>query len=476
MEEEKAAVPSSARGSSSFPPSGPPPVASSSAHAPAEAAASASAGHRQRFSVELRPGETTIVSWKRLVRDANRANAETPAPSGAHPVLESRIAPAAATQPMESGNKDDQPPSNRFSAVIEKIERLYMGRESSDEEHDDVHDDDQYDTEDSFIDDSELNEYFEVEKSATKHNGFFVNRGTLERVEPSSSAPNLASKKRRRKDSEKIPITKGGEHMANELMNVGSVRMKAAARNAPLGKKSSSPNKVSNSFAEQSLESKMLKKKLSTSVEMYRRKSSDPAIKSNSLPSANMQNKDVLASENKHVQNQKSVAIQSSDLANKLRKSESLDAINLSSREKGVSLQAEPQCMLNKENNELFSKSRRMEKNGIVDLPDLNSPGNMYSFQEMKSSRVKEGSGIIRPKGTTLERAIRDLEKIVAACRPSNVDVQESDASSQVVKKRLPQEVKPKLAKVARLATLKDDYKMWQLIWCIDPVGNVERE
>ncbi|KAK8687868.1 hypothetical protein V6N13_086663 [Hibiscus sabdariffa] len=25
---------------------------------------------RQRFSIELRPGETTIVSWKRLVKDA----------------------------------------------------------------------------------------------------------------------------------------------------------------------------------------------------------------------------------------------------------------------------------------------------------------------------------------------------------------------------------------------------------------------
>jgi hypothetical protein len=58
--------------------------------------------------------------------------------------------------PPESDPKDPAQP-NRFNAVIEKIERLYMGKHSSDEEDlDDVPDDDQYDTEDSFIDDAEL--------------------------------------------------------------------------------------------------------------------------------------------------------------------------------------------------------------------------------------------------------------------------------------------------------------------------------
>ncbi|KAF5779235.1 hypothetical protein HanRHA438_Chr12g0568351 [Helianthus annuus] len=51
----------------------------------------------------------------------------------------------------------EAPPGSRFSAVIEKIERLYMGKNSSDEEDlNDVPDDDEYDTEDSFIDDAEL--------------------------------------------------------------------------------------------------------------------------------------------------------------------------------------------------------------------------------------------------------------------------------------------------------------------------------
>lgn len=99
-----------------------------------------------------------------------------------------------------------------------------QGKDSSDDEElDDIPDDDQYDTEDSFIDDAELvrifvyywcfwkfvftflqlqhnvigiclvclilsslllmqDEYFEVDNSAIKHDGFFVNRGRLERM------------------------------------------------------------------------------------------------------------------------------------------------------------------------------------------------------------------------------------------------------------------------------------------------------
>lgn len=57
-----------------------------------------------------------------------------------------------------------------------------MGNDSSDEEDLPVVPDDQYDTEDSFIDDAELDEYFEVDNSAIKHDGFFVNRGKLERL------------------------------------------------------------------------------------------------------------------------------------------------------------------------------------------------------------------------------------------------------------------------------------------------------
>ncbi|KAI4387976.1 hypothetical protein MLD38_000357 [Melastoma candidum] len=59
-------------------------------------------GERQVFSVELRPGETTIVSWKKLMKDANKAVDDTKplvssasgAPSTA---VAASAAPAAAT-------------------------------------------------------------------------------------------------------------------------------------------------------------------------------------------------------------------------------------------------------------------------------------------------------------------------------------------------------------------------------------------
>lgn len=44
-------------------------------------------GGRQRFEVELRPGETTIVSWKKLTKDANKtANNSLPPPVPAPPM------------------------------------------------------------------------------------------------------------------------------------------------------------------------------------------------------------------------------------------------------------------------------------------------------------------------------------------------------------------------------------------------------
>ncbi|PQM37679.1 uncharacterized protein Pyn_12725 [Prunus yedoensis var. nudiflora] len=51
-----------------------------------------------------------------------------------------------------------------------------------------------------------------------------------------------------------------------------------------------------------------------------------------------------------------------------------------------------------------------------------------------------------------LEKAITDLEKMVAESRPPAADNQDADNLSQAIKRRLPREIKAKLAKVARLA------------------------
>lgn len=95
-----------------------------------------SAGGRLRFTVELRPGETTIVSWKKLLKEANASKSNMPGPSVEGPPAEARSQPAPSPtheapppseQPMEDEPKDSQaqPGSNRLSNVIERIERMY---------------------------------------------------------------------------------------------------------------------------------------------------------------------------------------------------------------------------------------------------------------------------------------------------------------------------------------------------------------
>ncbi|CAL5348075.1 unnamed protein product [Camellia sinensis] len=68
----------------------------------------------------------------------------------------------------------------------------------------------------------------------------------------------------------------------------------------------------------------------------------------------------------------------------------------------------------------------------------------------LKASLMQRKEGLnVRPKSMMLEKAIRELEKMVAESRPPTMEVQDADISSQAVKRRLPHEVKQKLAKQA---------------------------
>lgn len=415
---------------------------------------------RQRYAVELRPNETTIVSWKKLVRSERDGEAKV-RPAGADPPLASVAGPSSSAQPVEGDPKDEVPPPNRFSAVIEKIERLYKGKESSDEEGlGDNPDDDQYDTEDSFIDDAELDEYFQVEKLATKHNGYFVNRGKLEQIEASSS-PIQAPKKRRRKDPTKVYNEKDQELIPSEPVNMGNMRIKAAARSAPLtGKKLSGP-KILTPHDKHYQDEKQLKGKLDGPTGTYKKSTSELPTNSENPSSVKMPNKDAVSVslESKELTKHKTGVISSRDFSHKSRgTSESLDGIYKASRDKGVisqvGSQPKPKKLPNGENNmEMPTKKRHRERDGVGELPSLNSSGKAYPLPTGQPSpmRAKEGS-IVRPKGSTLERAIRDLQKIVGESRPPNLNVQEVDPSSPAIKRRLPQDIKQKLAKVARLA------------------------
>ncbi|KAB2629209.1 ubinuclein-1-like [Pyrus ussuriensis x Pyrus communis] len=421
------------------------------------------AGDRQMFTVDLRPGETTIVSWRKLMKDTNKVNggpstsAPEPPPVNAHPALESRIAPLfQVQQPSGDEAKDeekDEAAPNRFSAVIEKIERLYMGKDSSDDEGpNDVPDDDQYDTEDSFIDDAELDEYFEVDNSAIKHDGFFVNRGTLERINVPAALPNQQPKKRRRKEA-KGPGENDDIHVPNKHTKVGKT---AAAKITPtLVKNSSSPTQTITGTTEHRADVKF-QNQLNVSGPSSTRKSAESkTVMDPSFMKVSDGDAFVLQADVKDIDKQKAGVLLSKDSSNKFKDAGgSCDGSYQRYHDKSAYAQTKHQSGRASSNvDELESSVRARHKNGIREIPDLNLSDGKYCLPTTKSSHVhkKDGSSI-KSKSSMLEKAIRELEKMVAESRPPAADNQEGDNSSQAIKRRLPRELKMKLAKVARLA------------------------
>ncbi|KAF2930853.1 ubinuclein-1 [Oryza sativa Japonica Group] len=362
-----------AEGEARAPPRPPPAVA-------AGAGAGASGGGRRVFSVELRPGETTIVSWRKMLKEADLGAALPPPPpaAAAQPAVAPLPGPSGATHPTEN----DCAQSNRFNSVIEKIERLYMGKNSSDEEDlDDAPDDDQYDTEDSFIDDDELDEYFEVDNFATKHNGYFVNKGKLEQID-FDSVQTVEPKKRRRKDSSSSYIENNKEFSPGSSSYMGTPLRDSKRSTLQTGKSTSNGHK---SGANGTFE----------------------------YPYSAYRDKDAPG--------------------------------HLGLQQKITS---------NGANQDLSKNMHHKEKYNAGQFSGLHASSNIYSTETMHlATKIHtEGSGT-KTKGTRLERAIRDLQNIVTEYKPQILDVHEAEANCQVaVKRRLPQEVKQKLAKVARLS------------------------
>ncbi|XVF39259.1 hypothetical protein PTKIN_Ptkin01aG0020600 [Pterospermum kingtungense] len=415
---------------------------------------------RQVFTVDLRPGETTYVSWRKLVKDANRANgspsseaavvavaAPEPPPIG-HPNLQSRIAPGEGAEQ----NAKDEPPANRFSAVIEKIERLYMGKDSSDEEElDETPDDDQYDTEDSFIDDAELDEYFEVDNSAIKHDGFFVNRGKLERINEPTVIPNQQPKKRRRKDAGKPPGESDDSHVSNKHVKAAKT---TAGRAETLGKNDSTTSQNLTALNEQFGDVKA-QNQLSVSS---KKKSSETrlALDSSSYLKVAHGDASIPLADVKDIEKSKMGFLHSKNVvSNKLKDAGgSSDVLHQKYHDKNAYAQPKSQHGKSISPVDEFEQSvRPREKNSIHELPDIKVSDGKHAMHSAKSSHMlKKDGSTLRPKSSMLEKAIRELEKMVAESRPPSVENQEADFSSQGIKRRLPREIKLKLAKVARLA------------------------
>ncbi|KAG8378224.1 hypothetical protein BUALT_Bualt08G0115500 [Buddleja alternifolia] len=434
-----------------------------------------SAGDRLRFTVEIRPGETTIVSWKKLLREANSskpngAGTSVSCPSSeANQQLVSQTLPppppppttsSSSKQQAEDEAKDSQaqPGSNRLSTVIERIERMYAGNGSSEEEDvflDDVPDDDEYDTEDSFIDDAELllieftavqDDYFQVDNSAIKHDGFFVNRGKLERIEPTISTTQQP-KKRRRKD-----VTKGRDgdddgHNPNKHVKGGNKGRKASSSTERNSTTQSRRVTVPNVHSADMLSAASPTNAAEISV---KKKTADTKIMVD--PSGLLSGDGIR--QDKDADQQKTGIPSSKNHSSKRKESGELqDTSSQRSNDKSSNVSKSHSGKQPSNADELDQTIQRKEKGGLVERFDLNVPASRDSSQITKVPPMprKEGSNV-RPKSSMLDKAIRELEKIVAESRPPSTEVQDPDNSSQAVKRRLTPEIKQKLGKVARLA------------------------
>ncbi|CAM8877646.1 unnamed protein product [Rhodiola kirilowii] len=389
-------------------------------------------GDRQRFTVELQPGETTIVSWKKLIKEVNKANgsASAPDPLSSSVPEDSRIPPQG---PPTEAELKDEPPANRFNAVIEKIERLYKGNDSSDEDLDDVPDDDQYDTEDSFIDDAELDEYFQVDNCSTKHNGFFVNKGKLEAVRKESPLlPVQQPKKRRRKDISKALCDDGP--LRKKQAKVGNMSIETTA---PTPEKNTLCVSDNGHFEDRKHQNKIKRKSADSAM--------DHAVSSNILngiaPADQTEPKAVV--ERQKNEHQSKIPI---------------------NRVKDTSGRSDPPRQKNDSHSHSDSQTDRMNKDdgflqpikhktkiGVSEIKETKISDGKHA-QAANAHQVHKNSSNVKTKAALLEKAIKELERMVAESRPPTMEVQDADVSGQAVKRRLPRDIKQKLAKVARLA------------------------
>ncbi|KAJ6929217.1 ubinuclein-1-like isoform X3 [Populus alba x Populus x berolinensis] len=389
---------------------------------------------RQRFYIELKPGETTIVSWKKLLKDAaaNKANpshsnnqtsaaaASTSAfvmepASGETAQQEALFALGQLTKPIPK----NAPSSSRLGSVIEKTEQLYVGNQSSDEEElDGAPDEDQYDTKDSFIDDTELDECFEVDESTTKHNGFIVNKGKLEHMNRPISSSHFQPKKRKN-NMQKAREEKDGDHVRDKHAKLGQGRMNVATGNIPMNEQF--PTKTQN-LAVNGITNR------------------DDSISNTGQNDTEKQMNGVL---------------QPGNLGRIVKDTSELSRVAYQKyQENNAPGQSAPQSkrLASETSNASSPKVSHRNKKGRHELPDLNLPHYPVQAEKKTATMHPKDVSSLQPKGSMVERAIRDLEKVVAESRPRNTDAQDADTLSMSIKRRLPFEVKQKLAKVARLA------------------------
>ncbi|KAM7277261.1 hypothetical protein ACFE04_019127 [Oxalis oulophora] len=356
-------------------------------------------GSRQRFNIELRPGETTIVSWKRLVKDAAAADV-TNANSNAIAIA---IAIANANPNNSTSSSSSQPPPppplNTSS--------------SAPNSHQDHH-----------FQDANLT-------TTSRHNGSIIDNGSVENIELISS-PDHKLKKRRKSTPKVIDNTQdnlSNKHVKLDLNTEDNtdVKLELPIHSQP-----------SIAFSEKERAHIGVKLEYSSCFEGI--PNMDASAFSNSNDSENQGTGNITCG---------------IETGNDVNLATELDCdTHKNYEDESGHLEPQSQRLMEEIGGlEIYSNASMREKSGSTELPDLNIPVEPTPLQPMKSVSMtsKDPSGL-RPKCTMLEKAFRELELVVAELRPSNMDLNNFDNSSTAMKKRLPAEVKLKLAKVARLA------------------------
>ncbi|KAK3211438.1 hypothetical protein Dsin_016144 [Dipteronia sinensis] len=374
---------------------------SSSSTAPAPAPAT----DRQRFYIELRPGETTIVSWKKLIKEAEKNKNKN-----------------------KSNNPSPDPAPAPASAVVTS------------------NDDEAYKVQ------AALDEYFQDENPTTKYNNFIVNKEKLEHLnEPISSAD---CQLRKRKKHMPNAFTEVDDHVTSKHAKLGHARPKVAAKNIPLVGQSSSHSQ-SSAIKSETHHDRKSQHALVSSIGCSRKKLAGSSPKSEySLYLGSIEEASALLSNSEDTEKLRIGTSQSRNSGSDLEDASKFSGVtHLKYEDRNASKQFDPQgkrTLTDSSELECSSNVLKRQKTGSNGLPDLNIPAS--PIEPMKTTSNSKDVSSLRPKGTTLERAIRDLEKVVAESRPANMEVQNAVTSSIAIKRRLPREVKQKLAKVARLA------------------------
>ncbi|KAL6571282.1 hypothetical protein OROHE_002925 [Orobanche hederae] len=288
---------------------------------------------------------------------------------------------------------------------------------------DTVPDDAEYDTNGSFIDDVELDDYFQVDNSAIKHHGFFVNRGKLELITYHICKP--AAKKE-----------SDDGHNAKKIAKLGNKGRKASSliqsNSTTQSHRVVMPNIHGANMQFQTAPANAAEVSI-------KKKIADPNVKEDSSGLLNgVRQRPEVPSSNNHSSTGEHSEPQT----------------NSTHRSNGKSLHASKAHSERQLDNvdDLDQLIQQNEKGGIVAGFDLNVPASRDSIPTMAALTPGRVGSNVRPKSTSLEKAIIELEKIVAESRPPSAEVQDPDNPSPTVKRRLPSAIKQKLAKVARLA------------------------